>query len=63
MVFRGGCLEINPDISQVPVLNTKEADVAYLQRIETTSMWGEYWLSDPTLETEWAEEIIKICRL
>ena len=24
-------------------------------------MCGEYWVSDPTLETKWAEEIIKIC--
>ena len=63
MVFCGRCLKINPDISQVPVLNTKEADVAYLRPIETNLMWGEYWLSDPTLETEWTEEIIKICRL
>ena len=55
------CL-IRPDISQVPVLNTKEVDVAYLLPIETNPMCGEYWFSDPTLETEWAEEIIKIWR-
>ena len=51
---------MRPDVSQVPVLNTKEADVAYLPCIETNPMCGEYWFSHPTLETKWAEEIIKI---
>ena len=54
---------MRPDLSQVPVLNTKEADVAYLRRIETYPMCEKYWVSDPTLETKWAKEIIKICRL
>ena len=50
------------DMYQVPVLNTKEADAAYLRRKETNPMCREYWVSDPTLETKWAEEIIYICR-
>ena len=53
---------MRPDMSQVPVLNTNEADVAYLRHIENNPMCGEGWVSDPTLETEWAAEIIKICR-
>ena len=51
---------MRPDISQVPVLHTKEADVTYLQCIENNPMCGEDWFSDPTLETKWAEEINKI---
>ena len=46
---------MRPDISQVPVLNTKEGDVAYLWRIETNPMCGDYWFSDPALEMEWAK--------
>ena len=54
---------MRPDISQAPVLNTKEVDVVYLQHIENNPMCEEGWFSDPTLETEWDEESIKICRL
>ena len=53
---------MRPDIFQAHVLKTMEADVAYLCR-ENNPMCGEKWFSDPTLETKWAEEIIKICRL
>ena len=51
------------DIFQVLVLNTKEGDVAYLRCIETNPMCREDWFSDPTLEAEWAEKMIKISRL
>ena len=46
MGFCGGCLEINmesTDISQVPVLNTKEVGIAYLQSREKKAMCGEGW--------------------
>ena len=48
------------DISQVPILNNKEADVAYLRCIETNPMCREYWVSDSTLETEWAPSLSAI---
>ena len=43
IVFRGRCLEINPGEygSEVPVLNTKEADVPYLQSREKKPMCRE----------------------
>ena len=31
IMFCGRCLEMKPNVSQVPVLNTKEADVAYVK--------------------------------
>ena len=38
-------------------------NVGYLRRIDNNPLWREDWLSDPTLETEWAEELIKFCWL
>ena len=52
MVFCGGCLEIileSADISQVPVLNTKEVDVAFLRSREKKPMCREGWFSNPTI--------------
>ena len=60
MVFRGRCLEINPNEGGYISSSCTHADVAYLRRIETSPMCGEYWFSDPILETGWAEEIMKI---
>ena len=55
-------LEIT-DISQVPVLNTKEADEAYLRSREKKPMYGEGWFLNPTLKAGQGDKINKITRL
>ena len=50
-------------VSQVSVLNTKEADVTYLWSREKKPMCRECWFLNPTVEAGWAEKINKITRL
>ena len=50
---------MRPDVSQVPVLNTKEADVAYLLRREDNPRYNEEGFYDPTCETGMARRDYK----
>ena len=43
------------EISYLFIYLSIHLSVAYVRRIKTNSIGGEYWFSDPILETEWAE--------